>query len=580
MCLKPYFKKYFFHYVFGLLAIVAVDIIQLQMPVIIGKVTDGLQMGTMTRDELMGLIVSLLLIGVSVTVLRFVWRQFIFGTGRRIEFGLRNDFFAHLETLSTNFYNQQKTGDLMAYATNDLNAIRMLVGPGILMLLDTVVLTTIVVAQMVLTTDLTLTIFAVLPMPIIAIGSLLLGKVIRQRFDNKQRAFAHMSDIVQENISGIRVIKAFVQETYEILAFGEVNKENYEKNMKVVRLNAVMMPMAMLITGISIAIALGYGGRLTMLGVISLGDFVAFIQYIMMLIWPMIAFGWFVNIYSQGRASLKRFQDILDTKPEIVDYTKERDKEIVVKGNIEFKNLDFSYPNSDEATLKNINMQIQQGQRIGIVGRTGSGKTTLVNLLLRLFEVPDNTLLIDGIPIKELPLKGLRNSIGYVPQDNFLFSDTLSGNIGFGLDEWTMEMVENAAKNVDVHDNIIEFEEQYDTVVGERGVTLSGGQKQRVSIARALIKEPSILILDDAVSAVDTKTEERILEHLRKVRQNKTTIMIAHRISTVQDSDYIYVLDEGSILEEGTHQQLIDNNGLYQSMVMKQQLEKSIDETE
>lgn len=584
--LKPYFKKYFLYYVFGLSAIIIVDLIQLRIPMITGTITDGLQQGTMDKQGLMSLMGWLLLFGFSITVLRFIWRNFIFGTSRRVEYHLRNDFFAHLETLSTSFYNKEKTGDLMAYATNDLNAIRMLVGPAILMLLDTVVLTTIVVYQMIKTTDLTLTLLAVIPMPIIAILSLLLGKVIRQRFDEKQEAFAYLSDIVQENISGIRVIKAFVQEGYEQIQFEKTNEDNFNKNMSVVKVHALMFPLAMLITGVSIAIALGYGGRLTMLGRITLGEFVAFIQYIMMLIWPMIAFGWFINIYSQGMASVVRFREILDTVSDIQDTTKEEaitnsDRDIVpMEGEIRIENLTFRYPDTDQDALKDISLHIKKGQSVGIVGRTGSGKTTLVNLLLRMFDAPMGTIFVDGKIIREWFLKDLRQGIGYVPQDNFLFSDTIGNNISFGLDDVTQEAIEDVAKKVDVHDNIMEFEKQYETIIGERGVTLSGGQKQRVSIARALIKDPALLILDDAVSAVDTKTEERILGHLRESRKNKTTITIAHRISTVQDADCIYVLEEGRLAEYGTHLELVEKEGIYYGMVMKQQLEKSIAETE
>lgn len=579
--LRPYLKKYMLHYIIGLLAIVTVDVIQLRIPVITGYITDGLEQGTMDRQGLLEQMGILMLVGIATALLRFVWRYFVFGTSRRIEYGLRNDFFRHLETLSPSFYNRQKTGDLMAYATNDLNAVRMLVGPGVLMLLDTVVLTTIVVYQMIRTTDLKLTLFAVVPMPVIALASLYLGKIIRERFDKKQEAFAKLSDIVQENISGIRVIKAFVQEGFEMMHFERVNRDNYDKNMKVVRVHALMFPLAMLITGVSITITLGYGGRLTMLNIITLGEFVAFIQYIMMLIWPMFALGWFINIYSQGMASVNRFEEILNTVSEIRDEAPDGAEEpLAMKGEIRFDDLTFRYPETEVDALRNITMHIRPGQRIGIVGRTGSGKTTLVNLILRLFDVPEGALTIDGKAIKCWPLKGLRGSIGYVPQDNFLFSDTIRNNIGFGLEVSPDDEVEQAAVNVDVHDNIMEFENRYETVVGERGVTLSGGQKQRISIARALIKDPAILILDDAVSAVDTKTEERILEHLNEVRRGKTTITIAHRISTVQHSDYIYVLDQGKLVEEGTHSELVELNGIYRQMVIKQQLEKSIAETE
>ncbi len=576
--LKKYFKKYFLRYLIGLTAVIVVDILQLKIPELTGQVTDGLQQQTITRSDLLSMMVLLMAIGLGVVVFRFIWRMNVFGTSRHVEYHLRNEFFGHLETLSPSFYNKQKTGDLMAYATNDLNAIRMLVGPGVLMMLDTVTLTTIVITKMVSSTNLSLTLLAVLPMPVIAIGSLLLGEVMRQRFKEKQEAFAHMSDLVQESISGIRVIKAFVQESFEILRFKEVNNDNYEKNMRVVKIHALIFPLAMLISGVSITITLFVGGRMAMTGGITLGELVAFIQYIMMLVWPMIALGWFINIYSQGMASVKRFNDILDVVPDIQDKEDLYDGDL--KGKIIMDHMDFQYPETQAYALSDITLTIEEGQHIGIVGRTGSGKTTLVNLIMRLFDVAEGSLMVDDVMIKDWPIKKLRSSMGYVPQDSFLFSDTISHNIGFGVDEASMASIEEAAKNVDVHDNIIEFEDGYETIVGERGVTLSGGQKQRVSIARALIKDPKILILDDAVSAVDTKTEERILGHLKEVRKGKTTLTIAHRISTVKDSDMILVLDEGKLVEQGTHDELVALGGIYQSMVEKQQLEASISEAD
>ncbi len=574
-----YIKKYALYYIIGLLAIVTVDIVQLQIPEITARVTDTLESNQMTVELLKKALVELVLFGVAITVLRFVWRECIFGTSRKIEYELRNRFFSHLETLDPDFYSHQKTGDLMAYATNDLNAIRMMYGPGILMALDTFVLTTIVIIQMVRTTDIRLTVFAIMPMPLIAIGSIYLGRMISHRFDRKQAAFARLSDIVQENISGIRVIKAFVQSQQEILAFNGVNKDNFDKNMDVVKLQSVTGPLTMLVTGISITIALGYGGRLTMLGAISLGDFVAFVQYLLMLVWPMMAFGMFINVYSQGMASKRRFAEILSVSPTITDDQMEVHEQPII-GHIQMTGLNFYYDQTREPVLKDIDLSIQAGDYVGIVGKTGSGKTTLVNLLLRLYDCDEEALWIDGRPIRSFPKKVLREQIGYVPQDNFLFSDTIANNIAFGADGLTQEDIEHMAKQVDVHDNIIEFEKGYETLIGERGVTLSGGQKQRVSIARALIKRPSILILDDAVSAVDTKTEERILTHLKEERKGKTTIAIAHRVSTIMHADTIIVLDKGRIVEKGNHDTLMEQKGTYYHMVLKQQLEASIDDME
>lgn len=580
MFLQKYFKKYWHHYMIGLIALVIVDVATLQVPIITKRVTDGLQTGTIDHGMLRKEFLYILTIGILVVIMRFIWRYFLFGTARKIEYGLRNDFFEHLETLSASYYNKHKTGDLMAYATNDLNAIRMLVGPGILMIVDATLLTIIIIGQMLYTTDVKLTLLAMAPMPLIAGMSLYLGKYIRMRFKEKQAAFAHLSDVVQENISGIRVIKAFVQETKEMKAFAEINKENYDKNMRVAKVQALMMPFSMLITGVSVFIVIIYGGQLAMIGRISLGDFVAFIQYIMMLFWPMIAFGWFINVYSQGMASIQRFQEIFGIKGEVYDKEGLKEVEETKLGDISIRDLSFTYEGEEHPTLEHIHMDIKKGMQIGIVGRTGSGKTTFVNLLIRMFNAPEGSIIYNGKSIYEYSLKKLRRSIGYVPQDNFLFSDSIANNIGFGVDNFTQEAIEKVAEHVDVHHNIIEFQDGYETIVGERGVTLSGGQKQRISIARALLKEPEILILDDAVSAVDTKTEEKILGHLREVRKGQTTFMIAHRISTVQDADYIYVFDKGKVIEEGNHKELLLLKGHYYHMYKKQQLEKSIAERE
>lgn len=574
--ISRYLKKYAIFYILGIIGLIIVDVLQLYIPLLIGETTDGLASGTFTQGDILNILKRLILIGIVIVIGRFVWRFFIFGTSRKIEYHLRNDYFLHLEKLSLRYFNEHKTGDLMAYATNDLNAIRMAIGPGLLMVIDTALLTGLILYKMFTQINVKLTLISIIPLPIIAGSALFLGKIIRNRFKERQEAFATLTDKVNESISGIRVIKAFVQEFKEMKAFDKLNKFNYDKNLKVIRLFAVMQPLVGIIAGLSILIALVYGGYLTMINDISLGDFVAFIQYLLMLVWPMIALGMSINVFSQGQASLQRFESVLNEKPEIFDAetTKEVKK---IKGNIKFNDLTFKYPNSSVNALSNINLDIKEGQTIGIVGRTGSGKTTLVNLLLRMFDSKRGQILIDNIDILDLPLDILRYSVGYVPQDNFLFSDTITNNIIFGVENKSEKEVIEAAKLSGVHDNIMDFPEKYETVVGERGTTLSGGQKQRVSIARALIKKPQILILDDSVSAVDTNTEEEILANLRNIRKGKTTIIIAHRISTIQNADQIIVLDEGKILERGTHDQLVNNNGLYYDMFKKQQLERALD---
>lgn len=569
--------KYMWHYkwlyLIGLVAVVVVDMIQLLIPEITGLITDGLEAKTITSQGIWRQVIYLLLIGLCISVLRFVWRYFIFGTSRRIERRLREDYFNKLTNLSVDFYTHQKTGDLMAYATNDLNAIRMMVGPGFLMGLDAIILTALVIYKMVKTIDVGLTLFSIMPLPIIALGSLFLGGLIRKRFMYKQEAFAHLSDLVQENISGIRVIKAFVKESYEMTKFSLANRKNYDANMKVVRLFAFMMPMVGLISGLSVAIALFLGGQMAMTGLISLGDFVAFVQYLLMLVWPMMAFGWCINIMSQGSASLGRFEEIMAAPIDIKDQVETKSL-VEVRGEIKIHNLNFSY--EEAPILRDLNLTIKAGETLGILGKTGSGKTTLCNLLLRLYNPPAETIFIDGQDILNLKVETLRNLYAYVPQDNFLFSDTLTKNIGFAYNSPEEAQVIEAAKLANVHDNIIEFKEGYDTVVGERGVTLSGGQKQRVSIARALMKNAPIMILDDAVSAVDTKTEEAILGALKETRKHQTTLLIAHRISTLSQADHIIVLEDGRITEDGTHESLMAAEGYYYQMFMKQQLEKAI----
>ncbi|WP_066504166.1 ABC transporter ATP-binding protein [Abyssisolibacter fermentans] len=576
-CIKPYIKKYFLLYLIGVVGLFIVDYFQVKIPAIIGATTDGISLGIYTNQDIYQSLYKLVSIAVIIIIGRFIWRYFIFGTARKIEYHLRNDFFKHLEKLSLRYFNQNKTGDLMAHATNDLNTVRMALGQGLLFAFDFTILISLVIYRMINDISISLTLVAVIPLPFIAVFGVGFGKVMINRFRAKQEAFSKMSEQVQENISGIRVIKAFTQESNERNAFDEVNKYNFTKNIQVVKLFAFLHPFITLISGLSTMLTIGYGGYLTMIGSISLGQFIAFTQYLGMLVWPMMAFSMTINMFSQGFTSAKRIQNILDVKPEIVD-SNTMVKFDKLKGNIKFDNLTFDYPNGQKGALKDIKVEIKQGQTIGIIGRTGSGKTTFVNLLLRLYNPKKSTLFIDGVDILDIPLKTLRREIGYVPQDNYLFSNTIKNNILFGARDKNQSQVEKAANMSDVHDNIVDFPDKYETIIGERGTTLSGGQKQRVSIARALIKDPSILILDDAVSAVDTKTEEKILSELEQVRMGKTTIIIAHRISTLKQADKILVIDEGDIIEQGTNDELIALDGLYADMVRKQQLEKALED--
>lgn len=569
--LNKYYKKYFFRFLIGIIALTIVDLLQIRVPIIIGNITDEIVAEKMNQQYLLSKVLYLTLFGVSIAFGRFVWRNLIFGTSRNIEFHLRNDIFNHLEKLSQRYFNEHKTGDLMAHATNDINAVRMAIGPGLLMIIDATVLIALVLYNMAYTVDLKLTLVSIIPFPLIIFQGFVISKFMKKRFREKQEAFASMTDMVQESFSGIRVIKAFIQERKEIKAFAKTNRHNFDKNIRLAKLRSAIDPIIRGVVGVSLILTIIYGGRLTMIGEISLGKLVAFINFLSMLVWPMMAIGMVLNVIAQGKASLDRIEKILDEKPEVFNSEETIDiKEI--DGSIKIKDLSFKYPNSNEYAIKNIKLDIKQGQTIGIIGRTGAGKTTLVNLLLRLYNIPNDKILIDNKDIMKLPLEILRRNIGCVPQDNFLFSDTIARNIAFSVDKVHRDEIIDNAKLANVHDNIMEFKQGYETVTGERGIALSGGQKQRISIARALIKKAPILILDDAVSAVDTDTEEKILSSIKNERKNKTTIIIAHRISTIKHADYIIFLDQGEIVEEGTHEELVAINGQYNSIVKKQQL--------
>ncbi|MFT9485780.1 ABC transporter ATP-binding protein [Tepidibacillus infernus] len=577
LTLKDFFIKHKWRYIIGIVWLIAVDVLQLILPKILGAFTDDLKNQSITTKSMILYGLSIIAVAFFMFLFRYLWRMYVMGTARFLEYKLRSDLFAHFQKLSTNYYNHHKVGDLMAHATNDINAVRMAAGPGIVMIFDTLVLLSATIFMMVQTISVKLTIIALLPLPFMALLTSHFGKLIHQRFRKAQESFSHLTENVQENISGIRVIKAFVQEQEEIKKFTHANQDYVDKNMELVRIQAIFNPLVQLISGLSFLIVLAYGGILVINRQITLGDFVAFNSYLGLLTWPIMAIGWVINILQRGSASMSRLNEIFATEPEIVDHPQLVDPDLTtIQGEIEFNHLSFTYPGTTKEVLSDINIRIPQGKTLAIVGKTGSGKTTLVNLLVRLYDVSTGMIKIDGRDIKTYPLEVLRQHIGYVPQDNFLFSTTIRENIGFGLNHYTQEQVEKAADDAQVLDNIKDFPAQFDTLLGERGVTLSGGQKQRVSIARALIKNPSILVLDDSLSAVDTKTEEAILKRLHELMKNRTSIIIAHRISTLKEADEIIVLDEGKIVERGTHGHLMELQGHYYDLYQKQLLEEMI----
>lgn len=566
-----YIKRHRFQYIAGIITLFVVDFVNIFIPQEIGKVTDGLESYSLSWNGVKQSLFLICLLGLILTIGRFLWRYFIFGAARVIEKELRNEMFGHLEKMSVEYYNEHKTGDLMTRFTSDLNAVRMAIGPAVISAFDASVMTVMVIFQMMYYVNVELTLLAIIPMLFICFGEIYYGKIIYKRFKARQEAVSNLTDFVQESFSGVRVIKAFVRERSELKAFMKANKATMEKNLDIVRLQSIVMPLLDVVIGASTLITLVYGGYLVLYGKITLGRFVAFHQYINMLVWPMLACGESIQMFSQGGASVRRIKEVFEEKPEIFDSdtTEEIEK---MEGNIVLSHLTFIHKGHTEPTLKDINLTIPAGTTLAVIGRTGNGKSTLVNLLLRLYNTKPGMILIDGRDINTIALKTLRENIAYVPQDNFLFSDTLKSNIAFGSEE-DMQAITKATKAACIHENIIRFPDGYETVVGERGVTLSGGQKQRSSIARALMKDAPILILDDALSAVDTDTEERILHNLKQTREGKTTILIAHRISTIQNADIILVLEDGEAKEIGNHNQLMLQNGIYRDMYEKQQLE-------
>jgi ATP-binding cassette subfamily B protein len=582
--INKYYKKYFHMFALGLLTLIIVDYVQLEIPNYIGALIDELKLESTDQAGILEYIVDISIFVLIIIVGRFGWRLLIFGASRKVDYGIRNEMFAHAESLDAEFYSEHKTGGLMAYFTNDLESVRRAVGPGMIMLVDALFLGGLAFYHM-FNLDVLLTLFAGIPLLFIAFFGAVMGRKLRNKFKEAQHAFEDLSDFTNENLSGIGVVKAFVKERTEINEFLKANEHAKNKNIDFVRIQAKLQVTITVIVSTVFVVILGYGGYLVNTTAalpaeeqFTIGNLSTFILLFNALVWPMRALGMIINVRSRGKGSLQRIEYILNQEVGVKD-----SKDVVeveeIKGNITFKNLTFQYPDAKEPVLENINFSIKQGEMVGVLGKTGSGKTSILDLLLRVYNIDEGQLFLDGIDIMKLPIKQVRNSIGYVPQDGFLFSDSISNNIAFGCrrDEEYFLQIQEAAKLSDVHDNITEFKHGYDTVIGERGVTLSGGQKQRVSIARALIKNPPILILDDSVSAVDTKTEETILSNLRSVRENKTTILIAHRISTIKDADKIILVEDGKVVDVGRHEDLQERSAFYRDLVYRQRLEDEIE---
>ncbi len=575
--LFPYLRKYRGSYFIGTICVFVNNGVWILFPLVLRHAVDGLQTGV-TRQKL--LTYSLQLMGVAAIkgIFQFLTRWIVIGISREIEFDLRNDLFRHLEGLSYSYYQRTRTGDIMARATNDLNAVRMLLGPAIMYSANTIVFTAGALAFM-LSISPKLTLYAFLPLPAVSIVVQHFGKKIHERFERIQAMFSEISARAQENFSGARVIRAYVQEEPEIAAFETSNREYIHRSLKLVRLMGMLWPTLETMLGLAIVLVLWLGGREVLSGRMTAGGFVAFNTYMVQLTWPVIALGWVINIFQRGTASMARINEILVERPEIEDSPEVKAAAgsfQSIQGEIEFRGLNFAYDGTP--VLHDINLRIPAGSSLAIVGPTGSGKSTLVSLIPRIYDAAPGSIWIDGKPLREYPLGPLRREIGFVPQETFLFSETVRENIAFGKEDATDDEVRAAAEAANIARDIEEFPEQYRTMVGERGITLSGGQKQRAAIARAIIRNPRILILDDALSSVDTQTEDKILNHLREVMRDRTTIFISHRVSTVRNADMIAVLHAGRIVERGSHEELLARNGYYSELYNKQLLEEELAE--
>jgi ATP-binding cassette subfamily B multidrug efflux pump len=574
--LFPYMKKYRSGYLWGGVCVFLNNGVWILFPLVIRRAINDLNHGPVTEHKLMVNALLLLAVAGFKGIFQFLTRWIVIGVSREIEFDLRNDLFRHLEGLSYAFYQRTRTGDIMARATNDLNAVRMLLGPAIMYSANTIVFTAGALAFM-LSISPKLTLYAFLPLPLLSIVVQYFGRRIHERFERIQAMFSDISARAQENFSGVRVIRAYVQENSEVEEFEKSNREYIARSLKLVRLMGMLWPTLETMLGLAIVLVLWLGGREVLHGKIDVGGFVAFNTYMVQLTWPIIALGWVINIFQRGTASLGRIHQLMEERAEITDSPQiVASSRTDLKGDVEFRNLNFSF--NGTPVLKDINLHIPGGTSLAIVGPTGSGKTTLVALIPRIYDAAPGSVLVDGRPIREYALADLRRNIGFVPQETFLFSETIRENIAFGVQNAKDEQVRWAADAANIAADIESFPDQYKTLVGERGITLSGGQKQRTAIARALIRNPRILVLDDALSSVDTHTEDKILNHLREVMRGRTTIFISHRVSTVRNADRIAVLHGGRIVELGSHDELLARDGYYTDLYNKQLLEEELAE--